>query len=190
MFCSLIFYCLSFSSCGDATNENQNSNKAIPTTQNYYDILTFFKGEILKLKAQDAGLEKEITLNGETETKQIPNVNWEIELSVFIENHINKPALAGKFTKDSTVQQNQILLSYSAIDENSDIRSLNIILDLQSYEPKSVSIQKRKKNLLYKTQSQFTYINKNKEKSFTIINKQDLKGLNETNFQVEGKILF
>ncbi|WP_400192922.1 hypothetical protein [Hymenobacter sp. B81] len=68
----------------------------------YFDTVGLLDAQIKQLQAQRLGLEKAVVLrDGQTETRQLRQVNWANELELFYQADINKPALRGAYKQTS-----------------------------------------------------------------------------------------
>ena len=105
----------------------------------FFDLKTFFKEELVKLQTIKK-VTKKINLNGKIEEKTFETLNYEEELSIFINSDINKNAWFDKYTIDSTfnIQKELVSISYSAKDE--DLKTKKIDINFSNKQPTEIII--------------------------------------------------
>lgn len=70
----------------------------------YFDVKGLLDAQIQQLTARRAGATKVVSLrDGQPETTDVPTLKWANELQVFFQADINKAALRGAYTVDSTL---------------------------------------------------------------------------------------
>lgn len=73
----------------------------------YFPLKQYLDAQVARLNQQQPVLEKRVTLRGSApETARVPKTEWAKELQVFYQADINKPALRGAYTVDSTTLPN------------------------------------------------------------------------------------
>ena len=78
-------------------------------------------------------LTKILSLNGETDTLYVQQPDFELELDVFINADINKPALSDKYSVDSIFRSDKLYkITYTAKDEKLKTRKLSVRFDSQN----------------------------------------------------------
>jgi hypothetical protein len=69
----------------------------------YFDVRGLLDAQVQALTTRHPGVEKRVSLRGSApETVQVPTVKWADELQIFYQADINKAALHGAYTVDST----------------------------------------------------------------------------------------
>lgn len=129
---SLIFILLSIG----ASCTQPDTNKAT-VSDKFFDISGFFQAEVDRLNQLQPEVEKSFMVNQITETTQPNTLNYQLELSPFIASDINKKAWEDKYSISST----PLLLSYMALDEQLEIKEINIQKD-QANQPTYIQILK------------------------------------------------
>lgn len=112
-------------------------------TDKFFDISGFFQSEIDRLNQLQPDIEKTFVVNQITETTQPKSLNYQLELSPFIESDINKKAWEDKYE----IASSPLTLSYKAKDEQLKIKEITIQKD-QAYQPTHIQIVKISKSPL------------------------------------------
>jgi hypothetical protein len=129
-------------SCKESS-ENTNVKKL------YFDINSYFdKQEALLIKT-GISIEKEITKDGKTETKNLEHVNWNTELKQFRACDINKPGWKASYQIETLQVNNQQVLQYTAIEPKLSVRILRITM--QDTTVSNIHIVTEKKNSYFYT---------------------------------------
>lgn len=122
----------------------------------FFDLKTYFEGEIARLKAQDPAVKKEIEINGKTEVQTQEAIDFEKEFAIFVRADINKPAWRNKYKVDSVMEANQLLsLQYTAIDSSLKTRTLTI--EFKQAEVERISIFNKTDSPFIKTEQRLTF---------------------------------
>lgn len=137
----------------------------------FFDLRAFFEQEIVRLKAENPKIKKEIEINGKQEQQTQEGVDFEKELAIFMRADINKPAWREKYKIDTTMVANQLArLAYAAIDSSLKTRFLSIEFD-QKEEVEKVFISNKTNSPLIQSEQQLTF---EPAKGYRIENRQDL----------------
>ncbi|TXF89021.1 hypothetical protein FUA23_12085 [Neolewinella aurantiaca] len=123
-FILLISLTLLLSACISEGTEVDNSPSP------FFDLEGYIAAESARLSSLRPKVEKTITLNGETEAKEITDINFENDLRLFKEADINKPAWHDKYdTKEKTLSAGHVITSYLARDSSLTVRRLMVEQD-------------------------------------------------------------
>lgn len=96
----------------------------------FFDLRGYISAETDRLSAAKTKVEKTISLNGKTETKQIEDINFTNDLRLFREADINKPAWFDKYeTEEQALSAGHTLTSYVAKDSSLIVRRLTVEQD-------------------------------------------------------------
>jgi hypothetical protein len=96
----------------------------------FFDLRGFISSETDRLSTAKTKVEKTISLNGKTETKQIEDLNFVSDLRLFREADINKPAWFDKYeTEEKALSAGHVLTSYLATDSSLIVRRLVVEQD-------------------------------------------------------------
>jgi len=119
----------------------------------YEDIKGFFESEVIRLNKNKSVVNKTITQNELSETKEGIQIDWENELSLFTGSDINKAAWQDSYRilKDSST------ITYLAIDTNLRTREIRIKKDSSS-KIRQILIRNSSKNYLYESTETLMYI--------------------------------
>lgn len=145
----------------------------------YPDIQGFFKQEIKRLQKVQPLIEKSVHLNKENETKTLSEINWEDELSLFIQSDINKPAFKGLYQKQKEADE----VVYSTSDPKLKTRQIRIL-----YSPKGkierIAITNHTQNSLYTSDEFLEY---RPDSLYQIVKRQEVRLMGTQNYWVLGK---
>ncbi|KAA3440489.1 hypothetical protein FOA19_07500 [Rufibacter hautae] len=88
---------------GSACQDKGTMAPVVKSTHQAYDLVGFLDREAQALNTKKAMVRKAVAEDGTVkETKTITSLNWTEELAPFADADINKPALKGLFTVDSS----------------------------------------------------------------------------------------
>lgn len=168
----LLIICSLLPSC--APDNIQNS-----TDLKYFDIKGFFTADTARLRKLNHITHKMVNHNGNTETKDVHITNWGLELSLFIQSDINKPAWKNSYT----VIKTDGLEIYRAKDP--DLKTREIIIKKEGREVKWILISNATKNRLYQTKEKLSYF----PDSIYIIQKyQKVRLLGANSYVIKGSL--
>jgi len=160
-----VMACLFFQCQSSISSATTQEEKA------FFDLRAFFEQEIVRLKAENPKIKKEIEINGKREEQTQEGVDFEKELAIFMRADINKPAWREKYKVDSTMVVDRLArLAYAAIDSSLKTRLLFIEFD-QKEAVEKVFISNKTNSPLIQSEQQLTF---EPAKGYRIENKQDL----------------
>jgi hypothetical protein len=154
-------------------------------TIKYFDIKALFNNQMEMLAKQKPVFNKEVEINSEKEIKDISNINWEKELSPFIQSDINKPAFLGSYD----IIETDSTLKYSLkTGEKKPISSISITKSQQNQQIKFINIASSDENMLYRWEKHITAtFEEGNLKKYTIKGKQKILVFDEENYNIMGK---
>jgi len=122
---SLLFIVV-FSCANNGEVNNQPSST-------FFSMIDFMEAEKKWMVNDKISLTKILSLNGETDTLYVNQPDFELELDVFINADINKPALSDKYSVDSIFRSDKLYkITYTAKDEKLKTRKLSVRFDSQN----------------------------------------------------------
>ncbi len=112
--------------CQTREPESQKASaKAAPNL--FFDLKGYMAQQVAALKVSKPRVNKQISINGKSETQISENINFEEELGVFINADINKPAWSDKYSRDSSFSGGQLqYVRYLAKDEKMKTQMLQV----------------------------------------------------------------
>jgi hypothetical protein len=134
-------------------------NNPVELPENYiyrFNIEQYFISEAELLNAQSTGIIKEIYKNELSETVIIESPDWKKELQPFLQIKLNKPAQVNSFSVDSTKNNEQLTVEYSAKETNEDLRKLRIFFTGSTQD--SIIAIRSTSNIYYKYEDTITYL--------------------------------
>ncbi|SOD11225.1 hypothetical protein [Pedobacter xixiisoli] len=155
---------------------SQESKKA--DTPTYFNLASYFEGEISRLQKTDPTIAKSVIAAGRTEQLAIKINDWKTELSSFSTADINKASWKGEFT-ETVIDGN---INYTTSNLKIPIKRIEILK--ANNQIKGIKIFKTTKNYLYTSTDTLLYY---PDSLYFIQNLQDITFLGEKRYQVTGK---
>jgi flagellar motor protein MotB len=165
---------------------NSVSSNTQKATASYFSLQQFFNDEAQRLQKNNTKLEKVITLNENEETKTISNIDWQKELALFKEADLNKPSWYDQYRIDSTQQNQELHISYTALNDKLRTKSVQLIFSNNNNYPHLIKIARNTNNLLYNLEEQYSY---RSNEGYHIKSHQKIMGLNPSTFEIKGNYL-
>lgn len=158
-----------------------NTNQEVLPRQEalYFDIPSYFKGEVQKLSIRKAPIHKQVWINGTQENKDIDIKDWKTELNMFVNADINKTSWKGLFKEDKTGDS----LIYTSVSTNIPVKKL-IVEKVGTYI-KGISIFINEDNYLYKKQDSLYYY---PDSLYEINSRQKVTLLKEKRYKILGHL--
>lgn len=154
----------------------QKEEKGLKT---YMDVKGFFDAEASRLSSDNPEINKTVARNDASETKNMKNINWKTELSLFAESDINKPAW-----KDSyKVINGAGKTIYVAADSSLRTREINITKD-SGGRIRKITILNQVDNMLYSSTEQLLYI---PDSVYQISKQQHVAIIGDNRYFINGK---
>jgi hypothetical protein len=168
----LLIICFLLPSCQSDNIQNSDDLK-------YFDIKGFFTADTARLRKLNHITHKMVYHNGNKETKDVHITNWGLELSLFSQSDINKPAWRDSYT---VVKSDNIEI-YRAKDP--DLKTREIIIKKKGAKVKWIMISNTTKNILYQTKEKLSYF----PDSIYIIQKyQKVRLLGANQYVIKGSL--
>ena len=147
-------------------------------TRSYEDLKGFFDSEAQRLTTADPEIKKTVARNDNSETRLIRNIDWNIELSLFAESDINKPAWQSSYKIINQAGKTV----YRATEPDLKTREISINKDPLGKITK-VRIINHTKNLLYSSEEQLLYI---PDSLYQISKQQHVVVIGENRYFING----
>lgn len=114
-----------FQSC---STESAQSTADSPKSNRYYDLKSYFEKETERLKEAKVEVLKTVELNNTVEKKEASPIDFDNELLIFRESHINKVSWWGKYAGDTTYYKNDQIkrITYTSIDKELKTKNIRI----------------------------------------------------------------
>lgn len=149
------------------------------TDLKYFDIKGFFTADTARLRKLNHITHKMVYHNGVKETKDVHIGNWGLELNLFSQSDINKPAWRDSYT---VVKTDNIEI-YRAKDP--DLKTREIMVKKEDGKVKWLVIFNKTNNLLYQTSEKLSYF----PDSIYIIQKyQKVRLLGANQYLIKGSL--
>ncbi|WP_457126220.1 hypothetical protein [Mucilaginibacter sp. HD30] len=168
----ILFFASSLPSC-------KPDNLKEGAVKEYFDIKGYFEKNIAQLKKQHHTVTKTVVHNGTTESKRVEITNWNIELALFTESDINKPAWSGSYAK----RDSEGAIIYTAKDTELRTRRV-VICKTADGSIKQISIYNQVNNALYNTHETLNYY---PDSAYVIEKYQKVKLLGANTYKIAGK---
>ncbi|MCD0489063.1 hypothetical protein LPB86_12555 [Pedobacter sp. MC2016-14] len=160
-----------FIACNPSDNEKRNMGKS------YFDLQSYFAKEAERLNKEKPTINKEVSINGEAESKLLKIEDWSKELASFTNADINKTAWMGAFE----VKKLPGIEIYTTLNEKVPVKELRILRSDKVI--KGIQIQIKNTNLLYNSVDTLSYF---PDSLYSIKKTQHLKLLPQKKYQVTG----
>lgn len=167
---AILFICSGLFSC----DNSNHTNRIRPA---YFDLKGFFEQESLRLNRINTPVFKTISRNGDRESKKV-RVNWTIELALFTESDINKPAWRNSYKKISGPGKTE----YIALENK--LRTRKIEITRSAKQITAICIINHTSNFLYSSTESLAYY---PDSAYSIEKQQAVKILGTNQFTVTGK---
>ncbi len=157
---------------------NSNQVKIDNSDIEFFDFKAFFEKEIKDFSFSK--IKKTVTLNDQTETKELTEFDMEKELNLFVKANISRPSWKDKY--QVTTSGNKT--TYKAIDDELTIRE--IILEKEDTIVQQITIHTLSDNTIFEAAKIMVY---QPQKGFSIENKQDVMLAGKNNIKIEVAFL-
>lgn len=147
----------------------------------YFDIAGYFKADTAKLHKLNHLTLKTVVHNDSRQTKKVHIDDWGLELSLFIQSDINKPAWRDSYTIQ-TGKDNAVV--YMAKTPELKTREIVITRNKDS-SVKWIMIFNASKNILYQTTEVLAYY---PDSAYTIKKSQHVRFLGTNNYFIRGTL--
>jgi len=141
------FLMLGLVSCQPPQNPTE---EAAVVAKPYFDLVGFLDKQEKHLIAHEAGLRKEMNINGKSEKVLEDSVDWAKELMLFTEADINKSVLFNTYQIDSTANK----ITYKALKKKHKIQWISVKKSGNFIS--EVNIKFEEKNLIYHSEREMT----------------------------------
>lgn len=162
-----------FTACSDI--------KVKPEEKIYFSISPFIDSLVVDLEQNKTGLKKTAYLNKSKDSSTTQKVDWGKELEIFKEAEINKSSYRGKFIVDSTLSNDQKIITYSTDDKK--IRAKYLKVTSENGNISSIVIKLKTDNALY---SSTQNLELTPNKGFSVEGMQNIAQLNVDSFKLIG----
>jgi len=147
----------------------------------YFDLAGYFKADTAKLRKLHHLTLKTVTHNGASETKKVHIDDWGLELSLFIQSDINKPAWRDSYTIQTGTDGSIV---YTAKTPELKTREI-VITRNKDNSIKWIMIYNASKNILYQTTEALSYI---PDSLYTIKKTQHVRFLGINKYFIKGTL--
>lgn len=143
LFC--IFVALVFlAACQPQTETNQ--------VKSYFDLKGFIESQLRELEKRKPTVDKKMSLDGESESKQTNEINWAKELDLFIQADINKQAYQSSYEITQPMPKTNLYSLKKG--ENQPVQSLKVTFDDKTQMPSIIEVSLKEENKLYDSEKQ------------------------------------
>ncbi|MBK8443218.1 MAG: hypothetical protein IPL35_07285 [Sphingobacteriales bacterium] len=164
-----------------------SSSKDATAPPLYFDVPAYMRAQTREWQQQNAVLEKTVHIDTTQEIQIFEQPDWERELELWLRCDLNKAAWRGLFSTDSSSSSGgTTVVTYS----NSNIaeiphKKVQIVFDAQ-HRPLSLKIENSHESFLASGSEKLQYDALQKYYTYEVI--QQLKGIEQSSFLIEGKI--
>ncbi|MBC7745968.1 MAG: hypothetical protein H7096_12800 [Flavobacterium sp.] len=151
---------------------------AVVQKKTFIDVKGYFQSEIKRLGNYKTEVKKTVSRNNQTETQMLNNINWQTELSLFVESDINKSAWRNSY-KISKIGKEVI---YSATDSALKTRQIRVLEGVNG-RIKKVQIKNNTNNMLYQSSEILTYV---PDSLYKVVKNQKVFIIGENRYVISG----
>jgi hypothetical protein len=143
----------------------------------FFDLKSYFKTEIARLKTDVKHVKKTVTVNGKSEEKILDSLNFDEELAPFIASDINRPAWSDYYMSKITPLGNHGEISeYYALKDHLKTRSI-VVNNPMALVDVQIDILNAEKTIATNAETRLSY---NNHGGYTISTIQKLMGSEDT----------
>jgi hypothetical protein len=148
---SLIILCVG--ACGQPAAPAEKSEKDA-----FFSLLRYFEAEADRLAATDVRVDKQITINGKTETHDAMRIDFTDEFILYRNADINRVAWLDKYRVDSTFSNGQLVqLDYQSLDKALDTESIRIVFDTANTTVRQLEVVRTTQSALATNRQELAY---------------------------------
>ncbi len=156
----------------------QNKTEPNVSGQTYFDVKGYFEAEAKRLQSLNPTINKEVSINYESEQKTLQIADWNKELEIFIAADINKADWRGQFKEVNTPQK----ISYNTENEKVFVKNLEVYK--VGGQVQKIFVIINRKNLVYNSIDTLKYI---PDSLYEIKKSQKIKLLDLRNYAITGR---
>ncbi|MFC2176064.1 hypothetical protein ACFLR1_03750 [Bacteroidota bacterium] len=123
----------------------------------YYDIPKFINAQSTNLDKKKQWVRKTVTKDGRTHIIERGDIEWNDELSAFIDSDINRPAWRGSFKVDTISLDRVWVITYKTEVSEIPVKNVVVTMDKESKECLQVTVDKSTENFLYTSNQKLFY---------------------------------
>lgn len=154
----------------------QDGNKPM-----YFDIAGYFKADTARLRKLNHLTLKTVMHNGVEQTKKVHIDNWGLELSLFIQSDINKPAWCDSYSVQTGKDGSIVYMA-----KTPELRTREVAITRKKDNSiKWIRIYNASKNILYQTTEVLSYI---PDSIYTISKRQHVRFLGTNDYLIKGTL--
>ncbi len=158
----------------------------------YFDLDSLVESQIKQLESLNPTVNKSITIGGKQEKKEFQSMDWEKELSVFINSDINKPKLLDLYKIEGPTTGKETLLSYEFIKKGmTGVQKMLITKDKNTRQVQSVEIESLERNVIFSSHKNIDLIFKDNQLTSYSMKGFDKVAMRDTMwYDVEGILVY
>ncbi len=136
---------------------NGDSANADSETDRFFDVEGYFAGEVDRLQSEQPNIQKQVSLNGEEESVQPDTLNFEKELSVFLNSDINKVSWIESYTADTTRHDDGSIATTTYEAQEEKLRTRLVEVSYEAEAPQRIRIINRTENAVLDARQELIY---------------------------------
>jgi len=136
---------------------NNDSTSVGTETDRFFDVEGYFAGEVDRLQSEQPNIQKQVSLNGEQESIQPDTLNFEKELSVFLNSGINKVSWIDSYSADTTRHDDGSLATTVYEAKEDKLRTRLVEVSYEANSPSRVRIINRTENAVLDADQELIY---------------------------------
>ena len=116
----------------------------------YYDLPSFITKQANNLQSKSQWVRKHVTKDGHSHIIERGDIEW-MELDLFIESDINRPAWRGQFKVDTINLEREYVITYKTENKQIPVKNVVVTVDKETKQCLKVTVDRRTKNFLYQS---------------------------------------
>jgi hypothetical protein len=183
-----LFFCLVglylFISCQSATDTTQIST--------YFNLKGFIETQIKELNKRKPLVKKRMSIDGASDSKEITDINWAKELELFLQADLNKQAY--QLSYDISQPAPNTFLYTLKKGEKLPIKTLKVVVDEVSKQPKRIEVVQTEENKLYQSEKRLSLDCAMRPEGVWLLKTYDVSGFqhlslsDKKSFQITGVV--
>ncbi len=185
--CLLLALPLALAGCGGAPAEAPASARK-PL---YFDVKGLLDQQVKDLVAQASGTTKRVNLRGgPTETVRVAAVRWPDELQIFYQADINKAALRGTYTVDSTMLPGgKVRRIYTRRSGQANAPVGRLMVLIANGKAEEIAADIRQENALFSTEKHLELaLTAGQLRRYSVRGRQKLVFFDTLRYEAEGRL--
>lgn len=171
---------------------NPTREEPVDSPKHFFDLQGFIKDQVQLLDKLHPTVEKNLAIDGETESVKNSEIKWEKELSLFVSADLNKPGLLDAYLISQPASNTTVYTLKPGFSEL--VKTMTVVKDSLTSNPMQIRVETLDANRLYQSEKTLEISCEKDGKNwlisrYRISGYQQLRLLGKDEFAVDAKIL-